>query len=228
MVDERPDLKARAERSAAKREIILEAALEEFLARGFAATRVEDVAQRAGVAKGSIHFHFADKESLFEELVRSVVAPETTQLATLPQNDGSVREMIERNAMQILPELTTGKVGKVLRLLLTEGPRFPRLAEFYFREIVQPGLSNLRRLALLAYERRELQSEDLVRFPELMAAPTSLILVWTSLFGSFARLDVEQLLRAYLRILFRESGDADSPSPDAKDRRSHKPQGRKR
>ena len=228
MVDERPDLKARAERSAAKREIILEAALEEFLARGFAATRVEDVARRAGVAKGSIHFHFADKESLFEELVRSVVAPETTQLATLPQNDGSVREMIERNAMQILPELTTGKVGKVLRLLLTEGPRFPRLAEFYFREIVQPGLSNLRRLALLAYERRELQSEDLVRFPELMAAPTSLILVWTSLFGSFARLDVEQLLRAYLRILFRESGDADSPSPDAKDRRSHKPQGRKR
>ncbi|MBV9112835.1 MAG: hypothetical protein JOY67_08425 [Hyphomicrobiales bacterium] len=73
-----------------------------------------------------------------------------------------------------------------------------------------------------------MQSEDLVRFPELMAAPTSLILVWTSLFGSFARLDVEQLLRAYLRILFTESGDADSPSPDAKDQRSHKPQGRKR
>ncbi len=201
----RRDLKARAERSATKREAILEAALEEFLAHGFAAARVEDIARRAGVAKGSIHFHFADKESLFEELIRTAVAPQIGKLAAaLPEGAGSVHELLERAALKIGPELTTGKLGKVMRLLLIEGPRFPRLAEFYFREIIEPGLSNFRRLALLAYERGELQSKDLMLFPQLMAAPTSLILVWTCLFDSFAPLDVKPLLQAYLRILFRD------------------------
>ena len=61
--------------AAAKRQAILDAALEEFSARGFDATRMEDVAARAGVAKGTIYLHFADKEALFQELVRAMLDP---------------------------------------------------------------------------------------------------------------------------------------------------------
>src|SRR5258708_2117646 len=60
---------ARAERSAARRDAILDAALDEFSARGFVATRLEDVARRAGVAKGTIYLYFRDKETLFAELI---------------------------------------------------------------------------------------------------------------------------------------------------------------
>src|SRR5881296_3561364 len=63
----------RAERAAERRGAIIEAAMEEFIARGFAATRLDDVAKRAGVAKGTIYLHFRDKESMFEELVRTVI-----------------------------------------------------------------------------------------------------------------------------------------------------------
>jgi AcrR family transcriptional regulator len=66
---------ARAKRSAERRDAILEAALEEFSARGFAATRLDDVARRAEVAKGTIYLHFADKETLFQELIRSQLSP---------------------------------------------------------------------------------------------------------------------------------------------------------
>src|SRR4051812_23244939 len=66
---------SRAERAAERRAAIVEAALDEFVARGFAATRLEDVAKRAGVAKGTIYLHFKDKESMFEELVRTVIVP---------------------------------------------------------------------------------------------------------------------------------------------------------
>src|ERR1700694_5064801 len=66
---------ARAKRSAERRDAILRAALEEFSASGFAATRLDDVARRAGVAKGTIYLHFADKETLFEELISSQLSP---------------------------------------------------------------------------------------------------------------------------------------------------------
>src|SRR5882757_9029467 len=59
----------RATRAAERREAIIAAGLEEFIARGFAATRLDDVAKRAGVAKGTIYLHFKDKEALFQELV---------------------------------------------------------------------------------------------------------------------------------------------------------------
>src|SRR6266849_1384030 len=79
----------RVRRSAARREAILAAALDEFSARGFAATRLDDVAQRAGVAKGTIYLHFEDKESLFQELVRTMLSPvvgalEAARIADLP------------------------------------------------------------------------------------------------------------------------------------------------
>src|ERR1700675_522645 len=65
----------RAIRSLARREAILHAALDEFSARGFAAARLDDVAKRAGVAKGTIYLHFRDKEALFQEIVRSLMTP---------------------------------------------------------------------------------------------------------------------------------------------------------
>ena len=67
--------RGRAEKSVAKREAILSAALEEFAAQGFAAARLDDVARRAGVAKGTIYLYFRDKESLFQELVRAMLSP---------------------------------------------------------------------------------------------------------------------------------------------------------
>src|SRR5579872_4279760 len=66
---------SRAERAADRRQAIIDAALDEFIARGFTATRLDDVAKRAGVAKGTIYLHFKDKESMFEELIRTALVP---------------------------------------------------------------------------------------------------------------------------------------------------------
>src|SRR5947209_12974868 len=70
-----PMSRPRGPRQAERRAAILAAALEEFSASGFASARLDDVARRAGVAKGTIYLYFRDKESLFQELVRSMVSP---------------------------------------------------------------------------------------------------------------------------------------------------------
>src|SRR5712692_6182177 len=82
---------SRAARAAERRQAIIEAALDEFVARGFAATRLDDVARRAGVAKGTIYLHFKDKEALFQELIRTALVPLIGRLAAPPPAGGSVR-----------------------------------------------------------------------------------------------------------------------------------------
>src|SRR5947208_15799457 len=95
----------RAARAAERRQAIIEAALDEFVARGFAATRLDDVAKRAGVAKGTIYLHFKDKEALFQELIRLAIVPLVNRLAAgPPPAGGSVRDMVEGFARTFIPE----------------------------------------------------------------------------------------------------------------------------
>src|SRR5438128_624015 len=96
----------RAERSAERRAAIIEAAMDEFIARGFAATRLDDVARRAGVAKGTLYLHFKDKESMFEELIRTALVPMITRLwGTPPQPGASVRDMVDGFAKTFIEEV---------------------------------------------------------------------------------------------------------------------------
>src|ERR1043166_8649262 len=79
-----------------RREAILAAALDEFSARGFAAARLDDVARRAGVAKGTIYLYFRDKEALFQELVRSVIGPLVARFEAAAEIDLPARAVAER------------------------------------------------------------------------------------------------------------------------------------
>src|SRR6059058_3944723 len=140
---------ARAEKSAARREAILAAALEEFSARGFAATRLDDVAERAGVAKGTIYLHFRDKESLFQELVRAMLGPVVGALEAAPMADLPARVVAETIADLFVREIFGTRRKDVIRLIIAEGPRFPKLAEIYYREVIARVLPVIRaRLAL--------------------------------------------------------------------------------
>src|SRR6266481_191428 len=109
---------SRATRAAERRQAIIEAALDEFVARGFAATRLDDVAKRAGVAKGTIYLHFKDKESMFEELVRTAIVPLVTRLAAPPAPGGTVREAVETLAGTFIREVATTRRGDIVRLVV--------------------------------------------------------------------------------------------------------------
>src|SRR3954466_3406338 len=114
----------RAERAAERRQAIIEAAMDEFIARGFAATRLDDIAKRAGVAKGTIYLHFKDKESMFEELIRTAIVPLVNRLgAGPPPVGGSVRDMVEEFARVFIQEVATTRRGDIVRLIVAEGPR---------------------------------------------------------------------------------------------------------
>ena len=196
------DRGARAQKSAERRAAILSAALDEFTAQGFAAARLDDVARRAGVAKGTIYLHFRDKEALFQELIRSVLGPVVTSLEAAPFADLPLRAVAEQLMNRFVHEIYASPRKHVLRLVIAEGGRFPHIAEFYYREVLERVLTMVRRLAQRAFERGELADDSLVRFPQLMGAPAVVAIVWSALFERLAPLDVEAFLQAHLDLLF--------------------------
>ena len=195
----------RAERAAERRGAIIEAAMDEFIARGFAATRLDDVAKRAGVAKGTIYLHFKDKELMFEELIRTAIVPMITRLwGTPPQPGASVRDMVERFAKIFIEEVATTRRGDLVRLIVAEGPRFPEVADFYYREVVSRGLGGMRALIELGIARGEIQHKNLARFPQIMVAPALIAVIWQSLFSRHAPLDALEMFRVHLDLIFGE------------------------
>lgn len=191
-------------RQAERRETILAAALEEFSARGFAATRLDDIARRAGVAKGTIYLYFHDKEALFQELVRAMLSPVVGSLEAAPMADLPARMMIEAIADVFVREIFGTRRKDVIRLIITEGQRFPKLAEIYYHEVIERVVPVMRALMMRAAARGELPNDALARFPQLLIAPAIVALVWNGLFDRFAPLDVRELLHAHIDILFGE------------------------
>jgi AcrR family transcriptional regulator len=193
---------ARIAKAAARRDAILDAALDEFSAKGFAAARLEDVAKRAGVAKGTIYLHFADKEALFQELIRAKMVPVVGSLELAFGTGLPLRVVIEQAIEIFAREVYGTRRREVIRLMISEGPRFPALAEFYYHEVLERLLAALRALMRRAHERGELANDALVRFPMLLGAPGIIAIVWNGLFDRFEPLDVRALMRAHFDNLF--------------------------
>ena len=193
---------ARLAKAAARREAILEAALDEFSARGFAGARLEDVAKRAGVAKGTIYLYFADKEALFQELVRFQIGPVMSAFAAALASELPLKALIDQAIEIFTREVFGTRRKQVIRLIISEGPRFPALAEFYYREVLGPMLKAVRARLQRALENGEIGDDALIRFPQLLGAATVMAVVWQGLFERFEPLDARAMIRAYFDRLF--------------------------
>jgi AcrR family transcriptional regulator len=194
----------RAERAAERRQAIMAAAMDEFIARGFAATRLDDIAKRAGVAKGTIYLHFKDKESMFEELIRIAIVPLVGRMQGPPPTSGTVRDLIEAFAFNFIREVATTQRGDIVRLVVAEGPRFPAIADFYYREVVSKGLAGMRAMIELGIARGEIANKNLAKFPQILVAPAMIAVIWESLFARHAPLDAIEMFRTHLDLIFGE------------------------
>ena len=195
-----PRSAARKERSAARREAILAAALDEFSSRGFEAARLDDVAKRAGVAKGTIYLYFRDKESLFQELIRAMLTPLVGTIEALGAADVPINVLAERLVDVFVREVYETRRKDVIRLMIAEGRRFPKLAEFYYREVLSRIIAAMRAILRRAAARGEVP-ESLAEFPQIIVAPGLVAIIWSGLFERFESLDVRKMMKAHVEML---------------------------
>jgi hypothetical protein len=113
-----------------------------------------------------------------------------------------LRELAHRVADLFVEQVIATRRKDIVRLILTEGPRFPKLAEFYYREVISRGLGALRARVAVAVKEGELRSDALVRFPQLIVAPALTAIMWKSMFDKFEPLDAKALMKAHIENLF--------------------------
>ncbi len=191
---------ARKARTIERRQAILAAALEEFSSRGFEATRLDDVAKRAKIAKGTIYLYFRDKESLFQELIRDMLAPIVGTIQTLGAVDVPLAVLADRLADMFVREVYETPRREIIRLMITEGRRFPKIAEFYYREVLSHVIAAMRAILRRAAERGEVPVA-LVDFPQILVAPGLVAIVWNGLFDRFEPLDVRAMMKTHVELL---------------------------
>ena len=127
-------------RKDARPEEIISAALEVFADRGFAATKLEDVARRAGVTKGTIYLYFENKEALFKALIRQTIVPVIAQGEELAKSfTGSARDLFERLVREYWRLVGETSLVGIPKLMMAEANNFPELARFYYEEVVTRG-----------------------------------------------------------------------------------------
>lgn len=191
---------ARKVRSLERRDAILAAALEEFSARGFEATRLDDVASRAGIAKGTIYLYFRDKETLFQELIRAMLTPLVGTLEAMGAVDMPLAVLADQLVDVFVREVYETRRKDVVRLMITEGRRFPKIAEFYYREVLSHIIGAIRAILRRAAARGEVP-EALVEFPQILVAPGLVAIIWSGLFERFEPLDVRAMMNTHVALV---------------------------
>ena len=159
-------------RKDARPEEIVAAALEVFVERGFAAAKLEDVARRAGVTKGTIYLYFENKEALFKAVVRETIVPVIAKGEALAQSfTGSARDLFEKLVREYWRLVGETNLAGVPKLMMAEAGNFPELARFYYQEVAVRGIRLMSGVIERGVKQGEFRRVDLTVASKLAMAP---------------------------------------------------------
>ena len=140
---------------------LLDAALELFVQKGFAATRVEEVAALAGVSKGTLFLYYQSKDELFKAVVRENISGRFAQWNDeFASFEGSTAEMLEYAMNTWWDRVGATRASGITKLMMSEATNFPDIAAFYQREVIEPGQSLIRRILQRGMDRGEFRKLD--------------------------------------------------------------------
>ena len=194
---------ASPEKTAQTRQSIVDAALAEFLEKGFANTAIESVAKRAGVAKGLIYRYFAAKEALFSAVVQQEIVNAHIHVDDTKKGpDESVEEFLRRTLVVSIHAIEKKSRVDIARIVILEGARFPAIAEIYRRDVIEPLLQKVKRLAAVAYKSGELKSDRLAKNPQLLLAPIWAGIVINRFLDQAHPVDIGALFEAQFDLIF--------------------------
>lgn len=193
-------------RKAARPQEILEAAMGVFAEKGFARTRMDDIARKAGVTKGTIYLYFANKEAVFEELVRDSIGHALEQvLQSVERFEGSTRDLL-RFALTAIGQFVLTSDRVVLpKIVIAEAGNFPQLVRFYRSEVIDRGLGVLTRVVARGIARGEFRPLPPEHVARLCIAPLLLAAFWRTTFAQFDAepYDYQGLIQTHLDVLLR-------------------------
>lgn len=182
---------------------ILDAAFEEFVERGYVATRVEDIADRVGVTKGTIYFYFENKEVLFSQMIRHISTPFGDMLSNASTMEGSCIERLRRLIESFYSEIVDNRrTRELLRFVIAEGSRFPEVLDQHHSEFIDPLIEHVQSVLDEGVRRGEFRA-DSAALAEVVFGPVLSMMMSDLIYDNRRRIDRSAYQTAHLDLLFR-------------------------
>jgi TetR/AcrR family transcriptional regulator len=174
-----------ARRKEARPGELLDAALDLFVAKGFAATRAEEVAAKAGVSKGTLFLYFKSKEELFEAVVRENMGNQISEgMAQIDSFQGSTTDMLKFAMFAWWERVGNTKASGISKLVMSEASNFPALANFYHETVVKPGRQLIRAILQRGVDRGEFRTLNMDYAVYSVIAPLMFLTMWKHSLGA--------------------------------------------
>ncbi len=186
---------------------ILTAGFAEFAERGFDAARLDRVAARAGVAKGTLYLYYDSKEALFEAAVRSRIFPVLERIAGLVGGfEGPTRDLLRTMFELMYAKLSEEDPRTVMRIIISEGPRFPALTRFYYDQFISKIADLLDRIVARGIARGEVRAGAAADLPLVLIAPAIMGTIWQMTFMPYRPIALDQFLAAHVDLVVHGIG----------------------
>jgi AcrR family transcriptional regulator len=196
---------------------IVEAALACFAERGFAATRLDDIAARAGVTKGTLYLYFQSKDDLFKAVVREALIPNLERFEALAAATRTPVALLEQLIFAWQDLIVENPAGALPKLVIAEAGNFPELARFYLDEVIDRGRKLVGSLLAQAVEQGEVRADlDIESTVTCVIAPLVLSALWKHSLEPYDRhgpMDRRLLAKTHARLL-RDALQAPRKDPE--------------
>ncbi len=184
---------------------IIEAALELFVANGFSATRLDEVAKLAGVSKGTVYLYFDSKEDLFRAVVQQIIIPEIEKAEQkAAQFQGSQRDLLMMLMMTWWNIIGKTRLAGIPKLMISEAANFPELAEFYLEKVVSRARNIIKKGIAVGIQTGEFKPSDPVITTRLLMAPMLFAVIWEKSLAPYdqEKYDLDDYLELHLSTFF--------------------------
>jgi len=199
-------------RKAARPGEIVQAGLAEFAEHGFERARLDRIAKRAGIAKGTIYLYFPSKEALFmaaiEEYILQTMAEND---AVIDSFDGATEDLVRMVLKTTYGNILRAETRAVMRIVIAESERIPEIAKQFHDMAVKRGLSILKKIVARGIKRGDLAKNAATQTPQLIIAPAFYLAVNLMAFGDTEHIDVDTYFEGHVHMVMR--GMMGDPAP---------------
>lgn len=183
---------------------ILEAALDLFAEKGFAATKLTEVAKHAGVSKGTVYLYYDSKEALFQALVKEMVLPHIEQSEqTVEKYEGATADLMYGLMQFWLDNIINTRICGIPKLVIAEARNFPDIAKFYVDNVVNRGTAMVERILQRGIDRGEFRVNDIHHSARAIMAPMIFAAIWEQSLAPFEEspYNAKDFLKTHLDII---------------------------
>lgn len=197
-----PPQNRREQQKEAKRLALIDAALAVFSRVGFAAAKMDDVAEEAGVSKGTVYLYFESKEKLFEAMVLAKMTPMLDIAAdAMMDPDSSAVVRLKEHMRIFYQKIIDSDRRQIMRLIMSEGPNFPHLAEYYHANVLSRGQKAINAIIQQGVERGEFRHMPGHGLMQNVAAGAIVAGVWKLVFDPFQPIDLDAYFETHMDLV---------------------------